>query len=174
MGSLYPLDGVFLVNRGPEIQVGCAWRLTWSYGQSTTHSYSKWHDGHILSSKLTSQRRHTWFEPMSEAQAVGITTSRSSSHRILTVHATHSPIRPTACNCHKFIAVISPKLLLLHSGQSLTWANIDGKYQMTAESKIHKVNMVCRENRLFSLRALVRRILTRADLAPQNISQQRI
>ena len=47
-------------------------------------------------------------------------------------------------------------------------ANFDGKYRMIIELNGRKVNMFCKENCLFSLRALVKGIPARAEFVPKN------
>ena len=46
--------------------------------------------------------------------------------------------------------------------------NVDGKYRTLSELKGHEVNMICKENCLFSQRALVRGNPARVDFAPEN------
>ena len=73
----------------------------------------------------------------------------------------------------RFIASIPPKPLF---GQRRWWrmpqrcicANFEGKYRTIAELKGHEVNIICKENYLFSPRVLHKEIPARFDFTLEN------
>ena len=77
-----------------------------------------------------------------------------------------------ACPCHHSppiqdkISKFGPKMHL--STVKIQCANLYGKYRTITELKGHEVYMICKENCLFSPRALASRIPARVDFAQEN------
>ena len=128
-----------------------------------------------------SRRCHTWFEPISDVLAAGVHhhtldwprsidgSCRLRDHGLVPLVPQHA--------LSQFIASISPKLLPLQQFGQSYWQcmqqrykcpNCDGKYTTIAELKGHKVNMICKENCLFSPRALFRGIPARVNFVSKN------
>ena len=93
---------------------------------------------------------------------LGFTTSRLTSHGELMVHAGCEALQ--IWPCLPFYSVCRKDTYICE--------NFDGKCQTIPELKGHEVNMICKENCLFSLRTLVKGNPTRVDFAPKNMCQQ--